>query len=266
MRYKRLLGAVAGVAVAASLGLTVAAEAVVGGQPAAEAPSWMGSLQYKTNTGEFTHGCGASLIAPEWAVTARHCVIQGANTVDVVKDIPIDPALMRLRLGSADRTGGGTMIAIAEVKRPAPNPIPTAGTDIALLRLAAPVGNAPIRIAADGAATGPTRVLGWGMDCAGKQCPLPVMLNQLDTRTIGDIDCALLAVHFTVENCVGEWNTGRGSHFGDSGGPAAREVNGEWQLTGAASRVMNAGNAPAIYVDVPAWRQWIRQTTGINSL
>ncbi|MGO1052618.1 trypsin-like serine protease [Crossiella sp. CA198] len=213
---------------------------IVGGRPASEVYSFMASLQ-----GGQGHFCGGSLITPTWVVTAKHCV-QGQS-----------PGGFRIRVGSTTWNAGGTLAQTAQIVQ--------GQGDIALVRLSAAVPQAPIALAADGGAAGTeTRLIGWGQTCPTRGCGgAPVQLQEVDVR----VQASGCTDNFNpqTELCLGGLPSA-GACYGDSGGPSVRQGNGRWELTGATSRAgrgqPTCGQAPAIYMNVPAHKQWIDQVTG----
>ncbi|PSL54288.1 trypsin [Saccharothrix carnea] len=216
---------------------------IVGGGNATQTYSWMVSLQSTTGS----HFCGGSLIKANWVVTAKHCV-QGRSASSI-----------RARIGTTNRTSGGTVASGAQV-------ITHSSYDIALVRLATSVGQTPIAVASTSGPVGTaTRIIGWGQTCAPRgACGAPVTLQELNTSIVSDSSC--LGIYGSVEICTNNPNGNSGACYGDSGGPQVKSVNGVWQLIGATSRAGNnsstCATGPSIYMDVPAFRSWISQYAG----
>lgn len=120
---------------------------IVGGQTANPA-DWPGiaSLQAMSGRSHY-HLCGATMISPEWALTAGHCLegvrIEGARAVQYFAD---EPSLemtrfgpLRLVIGNGDlrETLEGSVFAVSDiVVHPGYEPgFPEAGHDVALIRL-----------------------------------------------------------------------------------------------------------------------------------
>ncbi len=217
--------------------------AVVGGSPA-PAYSFMGSLQ-DLGGGHF---CGASVVHPNWAVTARHCVVGSA------------PASMRLRVGSNNRTSGGALVLVTSVTTHPTN-------DLAMIGLSTvPAAYLPVAIAAGSGPVGTfTRIMGWGQTCpAPGGCGAPIQLQQLNTSIVADGSCS--GIIGATEICTSNPGGTAGACYGDSGGPEVKTVGGAWQLIGATSRSGGGSScavSPSIYVDVPALRPWIQGVTGL---
>jgi secreted trypsin-like serine protease len=216
---------------------------IVGGGNATQTYSWMVSLQSTTGS----HFCGGSLIKANWVVTAKHCV-QGRSASSI-----------RARIGTTNRTSGGTVATGAQV-------ITHSSYDIALVRLSTSVSQAPIAVASTSGATGTaTRIIGWGQTCAPRGgCGAPVTLQELNTSIVADSRC--LGIYGSVEICTNNPNGNSGACYGDSGGPQVKSVSGQWQLVGATSRAGNnsstCATGPSIYMDVPAFRSWISRYAG----
>ncbi|GAA4673361.1 S1 family peptidase [Streptomyces buecherae] len=222
---------------------------IVGGGPASEAYSFMGSMQVNGR-----HGCGASLIKSGWMVTAAHCVAGQ------------QPGSFRIRIGSSDHLSGGTVASVSQIIRH-PRYGQVGPYDIALLRLSQPVANQPISIASTSPVEGTaTRLLGWGQTCGSPGCgPAPRGLKELNTRINPDRMCTT-NFNSSVELCVYGSRSGTAC-YGDSGGPALVKEGGAWRLAGATSRagvnnqICGTGDA-TVYTDVTAHQQWIAQQTG----
>ncbi len=238
----RSLLAIAAIAAAGLLGPAAAAAApppepppttlVVNGRPATQNYSFM----------VYVSGCTGSLIKANWAVTAKHC-----------------PTPSSVRVGSIDRSSGGTVVA---VRRAVSHP----RTDIKLLELASSVSHAPAPIPTTSGATGTaTRIIGWGQTCPQRGCgSAPRVAHELDTSIVADSRCS--GIDGAYEICTNNTNGNAGACYGDSGGPQVRLVNGRWALIGVTSRAGNnsstCATGPSIYGDLPAIRAWVTQQAG----
>lgn len=216
---------------------------VVGGSPA-PAYSFAGSLQDLGGN----HFCGASVVHPNWAVTARHCVAGSS------------PSSMRLRVGSNNRTSGGALVSVTSVATHPTN-------DLAMIGLSTvPAAYQPVVIAASSGPVGTfTRIMGWGQTCPSPGgCGAPIQLQQLNTSIVADSSCSGIVA--ATEICTSNPGGVAGACYGDSGGPQVKTVGGAWQLIGATSRSGGGSTCavnPSIYVDVPALRPWIQGVTGL---
>lgn len=222
---------------------------IIGGVATSTPQPWVASLQYSGR-----HGCGGSLIAPQWVVTAAHCLEDRQSN-------PAPPS--SVRLGSLDNRSGGQNIPVAQtIKHPSWNGRVGSGYDIALIRLSSPVnGITPIKIGYNPSSGAGLRLFGWG-DTSASGSSGTRYLKQLDTRVISPSNCTS---YRTGEICISESSSGS-SCYGDSGGPAI--TTGDGLLVGATSRgggsSATCGVGNGLYTSVPYYRSWIERYVALG--
>ncbi|MFJ3697497.1 S1 family peptidase [Streptomyces sp. NPDC090052] len=247
-RGRATLCAVAG-AITLTMAAAPSASAIIGGHDATAPYPFMVSIQKDGH-----HYCGASLIKPDWIVTAGHCTVN------------VKPQQLSVRVGDHDRTKGAKAKVIKVIAHPDFSYEPFRN-DVAVMKLDHPVDAKPIKLAAKSGPVGTsTRILGWGMTCEdGNDCPNPpIRLQELDTTLVPDDRCS---ENYNPANelCTDSPTKNAQACILDSGGPQIKGRPGRWELIGATSRDGDAdpecATGPGIYTDLTAHRAWIERAT-----
>jgi trypsin len=168
--------------------------------------------------------CTGTLIASDWVLTAAHCVADGPATgLNVRFDDP-----------DVNDAAGGIVVAVSEVHANPEFDWEAWDNDIALLRLATPVTDrAPTPIHRD-AIPFATQVIDVGYGVADNNDGGGGLLRSVEKVTA---DCAGAndpTVSGDVLICM-DASDGRGSCFGDSGGPTFARINGALVVAGVTS-------------------------------
>ncbi|MBB5110919.1 trypsin-like serine protease [Micromonospora echinospora] len=227
MRLRPLLAvlttALAGVLATAS-GATAAPagpQPIIGGGTVSSAP-WAAAV---FSNGSFT--CSGSVIAPQWVLTARHCV----------------SGTMSVRVGSVYYASGGvTRTVSASYTR----------YDLALLRLSSTVSTSAVTLARSNPPVGSTNTIyGWGMTCYSGCGASP----QLKTASVRVTSTSVTDAY--GGQAIRSTRVNGNAWRGDSGGP--QFYNG--QQVGVASTA--DGQSIQNYGSVAYNRSWITSTAGV---
>ncbi|XP_060066889.1 suppressor of tumorigenicity 14 protein homolog [Ylistrum balloti] len=236
---------------------------IVGGKEATpNSWPWQGSLTF----GSFhEHLCGATLISPNFAITAAHCFEDDRT-----------PRHWQLVLGKhhlKQHDSHQVTVDIAKIMVHEHYDPDATSNDITLLKLATPVHlndyvnvaclpAVPVRDNQECYTTGFGDVLGTCCADVLKQAALPIVnINTCNSSSY--LDGQVLDTMI----CAGYSKGGHDSCQGDSGGPLVCNNGGQWQLEGIVSWGIGCGdpNQPGVYTRVFKYVQWVREHIAANS-
>lgn len=225
---------------------------IVGGQVAPHNYPWMASIQAK-NGKSWEHYCGASLIAPNWLLTAGHCV----------KYISSNPGtnyravLGRYNLKKSSKDDITRYFSKIVIH---PKYIGTSN-DIALIKIP-PIVNVPLLNMTNVSYSPGTlmRVIGWGSLKEGTGIQSDVLM-QVDVPLVSNLVCKKSYSFITEQDiCAGYQQGGRDSCQGDSGGPLFYNNSGIVEQVGIVFYGLGCArpNYYGVYTNVRYYLQWIR--------
>ncbi|MEU5694759.1 trypsin-like serine protease [Actinosynnema sp. NPDC020468] len=203
---------------------------IIGGHNATETYSFHAGM---------SNGCGGSLVAPQWIVTATHC-----------------GSASSARIGSTSRSSGGEVRSVDRT-------VNRSGTDLTLMHLSTASTQTPVKMAtANPAPGGPVRLIGFGCT-SWPSCSNPSTLQEIDLTVLASSRCSAGGGTAT-DLCVSGDRTHSACH-GDSGGPAIVGSRGNWTLVGETHGPGDNGGECAtttLYTGIAANVAWINQQTG----
>lgn len=224
---------------------------IVGGQVAPHIYPYMASLQAKSGK-TWSHYCGASLISPNWLLTAGHCVKYITNPGTNYRAI-----LGRYDLRKSVRSETIRYFSKIVIH---PNYIGTSN-DIALIKIA-PITTIPVINMTNTLYPAGTmmRVIGWGSTKEGTGVQSNVLM-QVDVPIVSNTICKKSYAFITDQDvCAGYQQGGKDSCQGDSGGPLFYNKSGIIEQVGIVFYGTGCArpNYYGVYTSVKYYANWIR--------
>ncbi|MEO1945251.1 MAG: trypsin-like serine protease [Candidatus Thioglobus sp.] len=233
---------------------------IIGGN---EAPKntypWMTAI---LNTDGSWYGCGASLIAPNWVLTAAHCT----------ENLSVNSPNINVVIGRHDISSNeGEVIRVIRVYNHPEYNSATIDNDLALLELensssALPVDIINPSVTPDIIVGSMARVMGWGnMSMTGEDYPEDLM--QVDVPIVSNSTCNSPQSYDgdITKNmlCAGITQGGIDACQGDSGGPLIEANSTSFMQVGIVSwgAKCAAANYYGVYTRLSQFYSWIYTTT-----